>query len=64
MYGLVQAGIIAHDALKENLKPYGYAPAKVTQGIWTQIDKDINFTLMVDHFGIKYTHKNTQTTSS
>ena len=28
MYGLVQYGIIAHDSLKEHLKPYGYAPEK------------------------------------
>ena len=28
MYGLVQAGIIAHDSLKDNLKPYGNAPEK------------------------------------
>ena len=31
MCGLVQANIISHDALKEHLKPYGYAPAKITQ---------------------------------
>ena len=57
MYGLVQAGIIAHDALKEHLKPYGYAPENITQGIWTHKDRDINFTLVVDYFGIKYTNK-------
>ena len=33
MYGLVQAEIIAHEALKEHLKPYGFAPAKITQGL-------------------------------
>ena len=53
MYDLVQAGIIAHESLKENLQPYGYAPEKITQGLWTHTDRDINFTLVVDDFGIK-----------
>ena len=53
----MQAGIIAHGALKEHLKTYGYAPAKITQGIWTHTDRDINFTLVVENFGIKYRHK-------
>ena len=57
MYGLVQAGFISHEALKKNLKPYGYALEKITQGLWTQTDRDINFTLVVDNFGINYTHK-------
>ena len=57
MYGLVQAGIISHDALKEHLNPYGYAPANVTQGLWTHTNRDINFILVVDKFVIKYTHK-------
>ena len=53
MYVLVQAVIIAHHALKENLKPYCYALGKITQGIWTHTDRNINFTLVVDKFGIK-----------
>ena len=57
MYGLVQAGIIAHEAPKDHLQPYGYATVKTTQGIWTHTDRDINFTLVVDDFGIKCIHK-------
>ena len=57
MYGLLQSGIIAHEALKEHLKPYGYAPAKITQGLWTHKDKDINVTLVVYDFGIRYKNK-------
>ena len=53
----MQAGIITHEALREHLKPYGYAPENITQGLWTHTDRDINFTLVVDDFGIKYTHK-------
>ena len=29
VYNIVQAGIIAHESLKENLQPYGYAPEKL-----------------------------------
>ena len=54
MYALVQAGIIAYEALKEHLKPYGYAPARITQGLCTHQDRDIHFTLVIENFGIKY----------
>ena len=57
MYGMVQYGIITHNTLKEVLNPYGYAPEKITQGLWTHTERDINFTLVVDNYGIKYTHK-------
>ena len=53
MYSLVQARIISHDALKENILPYGYVPAYITQGLWTQNVREVNFTLVVDNFGIK-----------
>ena len=52
IYGMVQSEIIAHEALKEHLKPYCYAPAKIIQGLWTHTYKDIHFTLVVDDFGI------------
>ena len=54
MYGLVQAVIIAHTALKEHLQPFGYEPAPITPGLWRQNKNGINFTLVVDNFGIKY----------
>ena len=57
IYGLFQAGIIAHESLKEHLKPYGYAPAKITQGLWKHKDRDINLKLVVDDFGIRYKNK-------
>ena len=53
----MQAGIIAHKALKEHLKFYGYAPARIIQGICTHQDRDVNFTLVVDIFGIRYRNK-------
>ena len=57
MYGLVQAGIISHKALKEHLKPYGYAPARITQGLWIHQERVIYFTLVVDNFCIRYINK-------
>ena len=53
----MKAGIIAHKALKEHLKFYGYAPARIIQGICTHQDRDVNFTLVVDIFGIRYRNK-------
>ena len=57
MYGLVEAGTIVHQALKEHLKPYGYALERITQGLRTHQDRDINLTLVVEMFGIKYRNK-------
>ena len=34
MYGLFQAGIIAHTALKEHLQLSGYEPAPIMPGLW------------------------------
>ena len=33
MYGIVQAGIITHTALKEHLCPFGYKPVQITPGL-------------------------------
>ena len=57
MYGLKQAGKIAHDELVEHLAPYGYKPARHTPGYWKHDNKPISFVLCVDDFGIKYTNK-------
>ena len=57
MYGLVQSGIIAHEEIKGCLKPYDCAPARITQVLWTQQDRDIYFTLVVDGFGIRDKYK-------
>ena len=53
MYGIVQAGIIAHTALKRHLQPFGYEPAPITPGLWRHNKNGITFTLVVDNFGIK-----------
>ena len=55
MYGLKQAGIIAHKALIYHLAPFGYHPARHTPGLWQHETRDTIFTLVVDDFAIKYT---------
>ena len=57
MYDLVQAGIIVYKALKELLKPYVYAPAKITKELRKHQDRYINFTLVLDNFSINYRDK-------
>eukprot|EP00978_Attheya_sp_CCMP212_P028927 scaffold101117_cov42-Attheya_sp.AAC.1 len=57
MYGLPQAGKIAQDCLTKVLEPWGYAPAKITAGLWTHKTRPINFALAVDDFGVKYQGK-------
>ena len=54
MYGLPQAGILANKLLKKRLKPHGYYEVKLTPGLWKHISRPIQFTLVVDDFGIKY----------
>ena len=48
---------MAHKAIKENVKSYGYAPSRITQGLLTHQDRDINFTLVVEIFWIRYRNK-------
>ena len=55
MYGLKQAGIIAHKSLVNHLSPFGYDPYCHTPGLWTHETIDTIFTLVLDNFAIKYT---------
>ena len=57
MYGLPKAGQILHDALVTNLEPYGYHPPVKTPRKWTQGSRTINFTLVINYFGVKYSGK-------
>ena len=57
MYGIVQAGIIAHTALKEHLQPFGYEPAPITPWLWHHNNNVITFTLVFDDFGIESRRK-------
>ena len=57
VYGLVQAGIIAHTVLEEHLQPFVYDPAPITPELWRHNKNGIKFTLVLDGFRIKYNIK-------
>ena len=54
MYGLPQAGRLAHDRLVKHLTKHGYKPTKHTPGLWMSDDRKIAFALWVDDFAVKY----------
>ena len=54
MYGLKQAGALAHNNLIGRLRKHGYRPCKFTKGLWNHVSNSIQFVLVVDDFGIKY----------
>ena len=53
IYGLPQAGILANKQLREKLLPAGYYEVAHTPGLWRHVTRPIQFTLVVDDFGIK-----------
>jgi len=54
IYGLPQAGALANKLLKERLAPHGYYEVPHTPGLWKHVSRPIQFTLVVDDFGVKY----------
>lgn len=54
---LSQAGKLANEQLKEFLEPEGYYEVEHTTGLWKHKTGSIQFTLVVDDFGIKYVGK-------
>ena len=57
IYRLPQAGALANRQLKEQLVPAGYYEVPHTSGLWKHISYLIQFTLVVDDFGVKYIGK-------
>ena len=57
MYGLPQAGKLAHDDLVRHLARGGYFPTKYTPGLFTNKQRTVQFALVVDDFGIKFTNQ-------
>ncbi len=57
MYGLPQAGLIAQELLEKRLNKEGYYQDKYVPGLWHHEWRPINFTLVVDDFGVKYVGK-------
>ena len=57
MYGLPQAGLLANILLEKKLNRHGYFQSKIIPGLWTHTTRPIQFTLVVDDFGVKYVGK-------
>ncbi len=54
MYGLLQTGLLANKLLKKRLNENGYRQSKLLTGLWKHDWQPIQFTLVVDNFGVKY----------
>ena len=54
MYGLPQSGLLANELLLKWLNTHGYHQSKLVPGLWKHKTRPIQFTLVVDYFGIKY----------
>jgi hypothetical protein len=54
MYGLPQAGKLAHDLLQQRLANHGYAPIPNTPVLSKHETRPVTFTLVIDDFGVKY----------
>jgi hypothetical protein len=57
MYGLPQAGLLANKLLKKCLNKQGYRQSKLVPGLWKHNTRPIQFTLVVNDFGVKYVGK-------
>jgi hypothetical protein len=54
MCGLPQAGLLAQELLEKRLNKHGYFQSTRTPGLWTHKWRPVQFTLIVEDFGIKY----------
>ncbi len=57
MYGLPQAGLLANKLLEKCLNKHGYWQSKLVPGLWKCNTRPIQFTLVVNDFGMKYVGK-------
>ena len=57
MYGLPQVVLIAKELLEKRLTKHEYTQSKIVTGLWTHKWRPIQFTLVVDDFGLKYAGK-------
>ena len=55
IYGLPQLVLIANELLEERFNKHGYRQSKLVPGLWKHDKRPIQFTLVVDKFGVKYT---------
>ncbi len=54
MYGLPQLGLLANKLLEKRLNKHGYQQRRLVPGLWKHDTRPIQFTLVMDDFGVKY----------
>jgi hypothetical protein len=54
MYGMPQTGILSNQLLARRIAIHGYHQKKFTPGLWRHVTRPIQFTLVVDDFGVQY----------
>ena len=54
VYGLLQSGKNPNDKLKVHLEKIGYDTALIMLGLWQHQTRPLQFSLVVDNFGVKY----------
>jgi hypothetical protein len=54
MYGLPQSGWLANELLEKWLNKNGYRQSKLVPSLWKHDPRPIQFTLVVEDFGVKY----------
>ena len=54
VYGIPQAGKLENEYLWDKIRPHRYYEVSHTLGLWKHISCPINFSLVVDDFGMKY----------
>jgi len=57
IYGLPQAGSLVNKLLKERLEPHWYREVLYTPGLWKHKTRPVQFSLVVDDFGVKYVRR-------
>jgi hypothetical protein len=54
LYGLPQSGLLANELLEKQLNKHGYQQSKLIPGLWKHNTRPIQFTMVVEDFGVKY----------
>ena len=57
IYGLPQSGLLSNELLEKRLGAHGIYQSKLVPGLWKHLTRSIQFTLVVDDFGVKYQSK-------
>ena len=57
VYRLLQDGLLSNELLERRLNKHGYRQSKLVPGLWKHDWRHVQFTLVVDDFGVKYVGK-------